>query len=87
VPVFYPLILAAGIDPVWFGIYVVVVIEIGLITPPMGLNAFVLKAAVPEVNLGQIFRGLVPFVAMDFVRIALLTIFPSIALFLPRLFG
>lgn len=87
VPVFYPLILAAGIDPVWFGIYVVVVIEIGLITPPMGLNAFVLKAAVPEVNLGQVFRGLVPFVAMDFVRIALLTIFPSIALFLPRLFG
>lgn len=87
VPVFYPLVLAAGIDPVWFGIYVVVVIEIGLITPPMGLNAFVLNATAPEVNLGQVFRGLAPFVAMDFVRIALLTIFPSIALFLPRLFG
>lgn len=87
VPVFYPLVLAAGIDPIWFGIYVVVVIEIGLITPPVGLNAFVLNAASPEVKLGQVFRGLAPFVAMDFVRIALLTFFPSIALFLPRLFG
>lgn len=87
VPVFYPLVLAAGLDPIWFGIYVVVVIEIGMITPPVGLNAFVLKATVPEIGLGTIFRGLAPFVAIDVVRITLLIVFPSIALFLPRLFG
>ncbi len=85
VPVFYPVMQALGFDLVWFGIVVVVVIEISLITPPIGLNVFVLNALLPEVELTTIFRGVLPFIAADIVRIALIILFPSIALFLPRM--
>jgi len=87
VPVFFPLVTQLGIDPVWFGIFVVVVIEIGLITPPLGMNAFVLKAVHPEARMGGIFKGLIPFIAADFVRVGLIVAFPSMVLFLPALFG
>lgn len=86
VPVFYPVILAAGIDPIWFGVFVVVVIEIGMITPPIGLNAFVIKATAPDIKISEVFVGLVPFVAVDLLRIVLLVVFPTIVLLLPRLF-
>lgn len=80
VPLFVPILLAHGFDLVWFGIIVVVVTEIALITPPIGMNVFVLKATLPHVRLGAIFRGLTPFIAIDLLRLALLVIFPSISL-------
>ncbi|MBC7202735.1 MAG: TRAP transporter large permease [Pusillimonas sp.] len=86
VPIFYPVIISAGIDPIWFGIYTVIVIEISLITPPIGLNVFVLKATVPDISLPTIFKGLLPFIGADIVRLALLIAFPSLALFLANLF-
>ena len=85
VPVFYPVMHAMGLDLVWFGIVVVVVIEISLITPPIGLNVFVLKSTLPEVELTRIFRGVLPFIAADIVRIALIVAIPGLSLFLPRL--
>ena len=74
-----------GFDLVWFGIVVVVVIEISLITPPIGLNVFVLKSMLPDIQLTQIFRGVLPFIAADIVRIALIVLIPSLSLFLPGL--
>ena len=85
VPVFLPLVLGLGFDPVWFGIIVVVVIEISLITPPVGINVFVLKSVIPDVSTREIFKGVAPFVAVDIVRVALLVLFPALVLFLPSL--
>ena len=83
VPVFYPVMQTLGLDLVWFGIVVVVVIEISLITPPIGLNVFVLNAMLPDVKLTEIFRGVMPFVGADLVRITLIVFFPWLSLFLP----
>ena len=80
VPLFVPILISHGFDLVWFGIIVVVVTEIALITPPIGMNVFVLKATLPHVRLGAIFRGLTPFIAIDLLRLALLVIFPPISL-------
>ena len=80
VPLFLPILISHGFDLVWFGIIVVVVTEIALITPPIGMNVFVLKAALPHVRLGAIFRGLLPFVGIDLLRLLLLVAFPSITL-------
>lgn len=82
VPVVYPIILALGIDPVWFGIVTVLTVELGLITPPVGMNVFVIKAMAPHVGLGEIFRGVTPFIVSDFVRLALLIIFPALSTYL-----
>jgi TRAP-type C4-dicarboxylate transport system permease large subunit len=85
VPLFAPTLVAQGFDLVWFGIIVVVLTEIGLITPPVGMNVFVLKANLPKVPVGTIFRGLLPFVGIDLVRLAVLVVFPSISLWLVQL--
>jgi tripartite ATP-independent transporter DctM subunit len=85
VPLFAPTLVAQGYNLVWFGIIVVVLTEIGLITPPIGMNVFVLKANLPRVPVGTIFRGLVPFIAVDIVRLGLLVAFPSISLVLVQL--
>lgn len=82
VPVVYPLILSAGIDPVWFGILTVITVELGLITPPIGMNVFVIKSVAPEIPIKEIFKGVVPFVISDIVRLALLIVFPSLSLML-----
>ncbi|MBB4952222.1 tripartite ATP-independent transporter DctM subunit [Agrobacterium vitis] len=82
VPIFYPIAEAHGIDLIWFGIFIVMVTEVSLITPPVGMNAFVLKAVVQDVSLRTIFRGLGPFVFMDLVRIGLLIFVPGMALLL-----
>jgi len=84
VPIFFPLITSLGFDPVWFGIVVVVVVEISLITPPVGLNVFVLKGVVGDVTTGTIFRGVTPFWIADLFRLALLLAIPAIVLFLPN---
>ena len=85
VPVFYPVMQALSFDLVWFGIVVVVVIEISLITPPIGLNVFVLKSMLPDIELTKIFRGVLPFIAADIIRIMLIVAIPSISLLLPGL--
>jgi C4-dicarboxylate transporter DctM subunit len=82
VPIFFPLITSLGFDPVWFGIIVVVVTEISLITPPVGLKVFVLKGVVGDVSTATIFRGVTPFWIMDILRLALLLFVPGIVLFL-----
>jgi tripartite ATP-independent transporter DctM subunit len=85
IPVFLPVILQLGFDPVWFGILIVVVVEIGLISPPVGMNLFVLKTLLPNVSQGTVFRGVLPFMLADVVRMALLIAFPAISLYLPSL--
>lgn len=82
VPLFAPVVAAQGFDLVWFGIIVVVVTEIALITPPVGMNVFVLKAVLPEVPVLRIFKGLAPFIAVDVIRLGLLVAFPAISLWL-----
>ena len=79
VPVVFPIIQSLGIDPVWFGIVTVLTVELGLITPPVGMNVFVIKAMAPHVGLGEIFRGVSPFIVSDFVRLALLLLFPTLS--------
>jgi tripartite ATP-independent transporter DctM subunit len=85
VPVFFPLIQQLGFDPVWFGIIIVVVVEIGLISPPVGMNMFVVKSLLPHVSTGTIFRGVTPFVFADIIRLAILVAFPILSLWLPNL--
>ena len=84
-PVFFPVIVHLGLDPVWFGIIIVCVVEIGLISPPVGMNMFVLKTLLPEVPTGTVFRGVMPFMWADVVRLAILVAFPIISLLLPRM--
>ncbi len=76
VPVVFPAILAAGFDPIWFGVITVITVELGLITPPVGMNVFVLKASAKHLPLGAIYKGVLPFIAADVVRLALLIAFP-----------
>jgi tripartite ATP-independent transporter DctM subunit len=85
VPVFYPLVAGLGYDLIWFGIVVVVVVEISLITPPIGLNVFVLKSVLPEAKLGTIFRGVVPFLLADVARMLLVVFVPALSLLLPSM--
>jgi C4-dicarboxylate transporter DctM subunit len=84
VPIFFPLVSSLGFDPVWFGIIVVVVTEISLITPPVGLNVFVLKGVVGDVSTATIFKGVTPFWIVDIIRLTLLVLIPGIALYLPN---
>lgn len=85
-PLFFPIVTGLGYDPVWFGILIVMLMELGLITPPIGINLFVLKTIIPEVPLATIIRGIVPFVVADVGRIALLVAIPGLALWLPQVF-
>ena len=83
IPVFFPMVVQLGFDPVWFGILIVCVVEIGLISPPVGMNMFVLKTLLPEVSTGTVWSGVMPFVWADVVRLAFLVAFPWLALWLP----
>lgn len=85
VPVFLPALQISGVDMVWFGILVVLVSEIGLITPPIGMNVFVVKSVVPDVSLGNIFRGVMPYIGALVMGLVLVMFFPQIATFLPNL--
>ena len=85
VPVFFPLVTHLGFDPIWFGVLIVVVVEIGLISPPVGMNLFVLNALLPEVPTKTIFRGVLPFMLADVARLGILIAFPVISLYLPSL--
>jgi C4-dicarboxylate transporter DctM subunit len=87
-PIYLPIFNLFGFDLIWIGVLMVVLIEIGLITPPMGLNLFVIKdvaASSKQVSLGEIYKGVVPFILIDLVALAFLMFFPQISLFLPSL--
>jgi TRAP-type C4-dicarboxylate transport system permease large subunit len=84
IPIVFPVIMALGYDPVWFGVIVVVVLEMGLISPPVGVNVFVVKGIARDVPMGQIFVGIVPFWLAMIVCTAILVAFPQIALYLPN---
>lgn len=83
VPIVFPVIVHLGFDPVWFGVIIVTACQLGMITPPVGINMFVINSIARDVSLVTIFRGIGPFIITDLIRLALLVIFPSIVLFLP----
>jgi C4-dicarboxylate transporter DctM subunit len=85
IPLFFPIVTSLGFDPVWFGVLIVMIVQIGLISPPVGMNLFVLNALLPGVGLGNIFRGCWPFVATMVVVLGLLITFPQLSLWLPSL--
>ena len=87
VPIFFPLIVQMGFDPIWFGILVVRATEIGLLTPPVGLNVFVIKGVAPDVPIGTIFKGIFPFLGADLCHVAILIAFPQIVLLIPNMMG
>ncbi|HVY56731.1 MAG TPA: TRAP transporter large permease, partial [Xanthobacteraceae bacterium] len=84
VPVFLPLVTQFGYDPIWFSIIVVIVVELGLIHPPIGMNLFVIQAQAPDVKITSIYRGILPFLIAPFALIAILFFFPELALWLPK---
>ena len=83
VPIIFPVITHFGFDPIWFGVIIVMTVELGLIHPPVGMNVFVIKSVVHEVSFTTIFKGVIPFVVTDIVRLVILIAFPVIALWLP----
>ncbi len=83
IPIIFPVITALGFDPVWFGIIIVMTVELGLIHPPVGMNVFVIKSVVRDVSMSTIFVGVIPFVITDLLRLAILIAFPVISTFLP----
>lgn len=85
VPILLPIILQMGYDPIWFGVITVIVTELGVITPPVGVNVYVINGVTPEIPLETIFRGILPFVIPILVTAAIIILFPSIVLFLPNL--
>jgi C4-dicarboxylate transporter, DctM subunit len=87
VPIFFPLVTSLGFDPVWFGIIVVCVIEISLITPPVGMNIFVLSSMMPDLPTHVIWRGVTPFIVADVCRMATLILLPGLSLYLPHWLG
>ncbi len=83
VPIIFPVITALGFDPIWFGVIIVMTVELGLIHPPVGMNVFVIKSVVKDVSFATIFYGVIPFVVTDLIRLTILIGFPTIATFLP----
>jgi tripartite ATP-independent transporter DctM subunit len=84
VPIFFPIVTGLGFDPVWFGVIVVMVVELGLITPPIGMNVFVIKGMAPDVKLSAIYAGVMPFVLAQILLIIAVFLIPEIALWLPQ---
>ena len=85
VPVFLPMVVKFGYDPIWFSILVVIVVEVGLIHPPVGMNLFVIQAQAPDVRITSIYRGTIPFLFAPLLLIIILFLFPGLALWLPKL--
>jgi tripartite ATP-independent transporter DctM subunit len=83
VPIIFPVIQTLGFDPIWFGVIIVMTVELGLIHPPVGMNVFVIKSVVGDISFATIFKGVIPFVITDLIRLLILIVFPGIALLLP----
>ena len=84
IPILFPVAMALGFDPIWFGIVVVMTVELGLITPPIGMNVFVINSLARHVSLQKIYAGVMPFVFTDIIRLGLILLFPALVLFLPN---
>ena len=84
IPIFYPIMMSLGFDPIWYGVVAVIMIEMGMITPPVGMNVFVVKAIAKETPMGAIYKGVLPFWLAMAVCLLLIVIFPQIALFIPQ---
>jgi len=76
-------VIQLGFDPIWFGVIIVMTVELGLIHPPVGMNVFVIKSVIPEVSFSTIFAGVLPFIVTDIIRLIILIAFPILALWLP----
>jgi C4-dicarboxylate transporter, DctM subunit len=83
VPIIFPVIKELGFDPIWFGVIIVMTVELGLIHPPVGMVVFVIKSVIQDINFATIFAGVLPFIATDLIRLVILIAFPIIALWLP----
>jgi tripartite ATP-independent transporter DctM subunit len=83
VPIIFPLVKEMGFDPIWFGIIIVMTVELGLIHPPVGMNIFVIKSVLEDIKISTIFIGVIPFIITDLIRLALLVMFPVLATWLP----
>lgn len=83
VPVVFPAMMQLGFDPVWFGVIVVMAVTFGMICPPVGINVFVINSIARDITLGRIYRGTMPFIAVDIVRLVILCAFPALSLWLP----
>ena len=84
VPIIFPVVIELGFDPIWFGVIIVMTVELGLIHPPVGMNVFVIKSVIQDVSFSSIFKGVLPFIATDILRLIILIAFPIIALWLPN---
>ena len=87
IPIFFPIVMNLGFDPIWFGVVIILVGEMGMITPPVGVNVYVIKGIAPEIPLETIFRGIMPFTIAVMVCLVIVLFFPQITLFLPGLFS
>lgn len=85
VPLYLPFLASNGISLIWFGVLLMMMVEIGLITPPVGMNVYVVQGVIKKVSMRVIFRGMVPFLIADFAVLALLIAFPQLSLYLPNL--
>jgi tripartite ATP-independent transporter DctM subunit len=83
IPIIFPVITALGFDPIWFGVIIVMTVELGLIHPPVGMNVFVIKSVIQDVKFSTIFYGVLPFIVTDLIRLVILIAFPILATFLP----
>ena len=83
IPIIFPVIMQLGFDPIWFGVIIVMTVELGLIHPPVGMNVFVIKSVVQDVSFSTIFKGVLPFIVTDLIRLVILIAFPILALWLP----
>src|SRR2546430_2253465 len=83
VPIIFPVITQLGFDPIWFGVIIVMTVELGLIHPPVGMNIFVIKSVIEDVNISTIFYGVLPFIVTDLLRLVILIAFPVLATWLP----
>ncbi|WP_322865575.1 TRAP transporter large permease [Aquicoccus sp. G2-2] len=83
VPIVFPVVMQLGFDPIWFGVIIVMTVELGLITPPVGMNVFVINSIASKVSLQRIFKGVLPFVVVDVLRLIILIAFPALVLYLP----
>jgi TRAP-type C4-dicarboxylate transport system permease large subunit len=83
VPIIFPVIKELGFDPIWFGVLIVMTVELGLIHPPVGMNIFVIKSVIDDVKISTIFYGVLPFILTDLLRLLILIMFPILALWLP----
>jgi C4-dicarboxylate transporter DctM subunit len=85
VPIVFPVMTQLGFDPVWFGVMIVMAVTFGMICPPVGMNVFVINSIATDVSLGRIYRGVMPFIGIDVVRLIILAAFPGLVLWLPKL--